>query len=44
MPKISEAEFKKILSGNDFGTLYSISGAEKMLVTYYTNKLIEKAA
>jgi len=44
MPKTSEAEFKKILSGNDFGTLYSISGAEKMLVNYYTNKLIEKVA
>lgn len=44
MPKMSEAEFRKILSGRDFGTLYYICGTEKMLVTHNTKKLIDKVA
>lgn len=44
MPTIDESEFKKILSSGDFGTLYYICGDEKMLVSHYTNKLVEKTA
>ena len=44
MPIISESEFRKILSGRDFGTLYYICGTEKMLVTHNTKKLIDKVA
>lgn len=44
MPTISEADFKKILSRGDFGTLYYICGDEKMLVSHYTDLLIEKTA
>ncbi len=44
MPTINEAEFRKILNGSDFGTLYYICGTEKMLVAHNTKKLIEKVA
>lgn len=44
MAAITESDFKKILSGGDFGTLYYICGTEKMLVSHYTNKLVEKVA
>ena len=44
MPQVNEQEFKKMLSGGDFGNLFYISGSEKMLVSHYTNKLIEKTA
>ena len=44
MPKISESDFRKVLSGRDFGTLYYICGTEKMLVTHNTKKLINKVA
>ena len=44
MPKISESEFKKLLNGNDFGTIYYICGTEKMFVSHYTKKLTEKLA
>lgn len=44
MAKISESEFRKVLSGRDFGTLYYICGTEKMLVTHNTKKLIDKVA
>ncbi len=44
MPTINESEFRKILSGNDFGTLYYICGTEKMLVSLNTKKLVEKVA
>lgn len=44
MPSITETDFKRILTRGDFGTLYYIFGDEKMLVSHYTNKLIEKTA
>ncbi len=44
MPTMSESEFRRVLSGGDFGTLYYICGTEKMLVTHNTKKLIEKVA
>ena len=44
MPTMSESEFRKVLGGRDFGTLYYICGTEKMLVSYNTKKLIEKVA
>lgn len=44
MPMIDEGEFKKTLSSGDFGTLYYICGDEKMLVSHYTNKLVERTA
>ncbi|MBQ3969801.1 MAG: hypothetical protein II685_04900, partial [Clostridia bacterium] len=44
MPKISENEFKKLLTSGDFGTLYYICGTEKMLVSHNTKKLVEKTA
>ncbi len=44
MPQVSEQEFKKIITGNEFGNLFYICGNEKMLVSHYTNKLIEKTA
>ena len=44
MPTLTESEFKKVLSSGDFGTLYYICGDEKMLVSHYTEKLIEKTA
>ncbi len=44
MPTITEADFKKILSRGDFGTLYYLCGEEKMLVSRYTELLVEKTA
>ncbi len=44
MPTMSESEFRKVLGGRDFGTLYYICGTEKMLVSNNTKKLIEKVA
>lgn len=44
MPEINETEFKKLLSGGEFGNLYYICGSEKMLVSHYTSRLIEKTA
>ncbi|MBQ1388425.1 MAG: DNA polymerase III subunit delta [Clostridia bacterium] len=44
MPNIGEADFKKILSRGDFGTLYYLCGDEKLLVSHYTEKLIAKTA
>ncbi len=44
MPTITESDFKKILSRGDFGTLYYLCGEEKMLVSHYTDLLIEKTA
>ncbi len=44
MPIITESDFKKLLSGGDFTTLYYICGTEKMLVSHYTSKLVEKVA
>ena len=44
MPAITEGDFKKILARGDFGTLYYIYGDEKMLVSHYTQKLVEKTA
>ncbi len=44
MPQVNEQEFKKILSGGEYGNLFYICGSEKMLVSHYTNKLIEKTA
>lgn len=44
MPEINESEFRKLLSSSEFGNLYYICGSEKMLVSHYTNKLIEKTA
>ena len=44
MPAITEADFKKILSRGDFGTLYYLCGDEKMLVAHYTKLLVEKTA
>ncbi len=44
MPIIGEADFKKILSRGDFGTLYYLCGDEKMLVAHYTDLLVAKTA
>ena len=44
MPTITESDFKKILSRGDFGTLYYLCGEEKMLVSRYTDLLVEKTA
>lgn len=44
MAATTEAQFKKDLSGSDFDTLYCICGTEKLLVSHYTSKLVEKTA
>lgn len=44
MPTISESDLKKIISRGDFGTLYYLCGDEKLLVSHYTDLLIEKTA
>lgn len=44
MAVITEAQFKRDLSGGEFDNLYCICGTEKMLVTHYTAKLVEKTA
>lgn len=44
MPQVNEQEFKKILSSGEYGNLFYICGSEKMLVSHYTNRLIEKTA
>lgn len=44
MAVTTEAQFKRDLSSGDFDTLYYINGTEKLLVTHYTNKLVDKTA
>lgn len=44
MAVTTEAQFKRDLSGGQFDSLYCICGTEKLLVTHYTSKLVEKTA
>lgn len=44
MAVITEAQFKRDLSGGEFDSLYCIYGTEKLLVSHYTSKLLEKTA
>lgn len=44
MPEVTESDFRKILSRGEFGTRYYLCGEEKLLVSQYTNQLIERAA
>lgn len=44
MAEITENEFKKSLTGREFDNMYYICGTEKLLITHYTSKLVEKTA
>lgn len=43
MPEITEAELKKQIEKSNFARLYFLYGEEKYLISYYTNRIAQKA-